>query len=474
MANSIPSNGILIARQVNQEAGRATKHSETIVMALDAKEKELANIGASVATGCKPCTDYHLKKARESGASDQVIKSAITDALAVRDNAREIMESHGLSQLGIAKPTCATRAGAGTTRIKELVSVAAAFSVNCTTNLQNHVNAARTVGITDDEIRAVLDAAQFIKGEAAHYVGQIVELEERNLQLKGLLEELQQTQAQLVHSEKMATLGKLVAGVVHELNTPIGSLEAALDVTIRSAQGILKALEEIEKLKDGTTTTQLRHSAEALRDMSSVSQEASRRITEIIASLKSFARLDQAPIQQFDLHETLDTTLTLMEHDFGARVSIIKDYGEVPQVIGNPAELNQVWMNLLSNASHAIREAGAITVRTYARRDSAYVEFGDTGVGIAADRIDHLFDPRFSSPGQRVKLGMGLFISSNIIGKHHGQIRVSSQQGKGSTFTVILPLDFRKLRREEPQPAAAASAEGRCSRLSHRAGAASG
>ncbi len=209
-------------------------------MSLTIKEKELVNIGASVATGCKPCTDYHFKKVREAGASDEEIKQAFSDALAVCDGAKEIMESHGLSHLGIVKEAGPPCCGGRTTRIRELVSIAAAFAVNCTSILERHVDPSRSVGITEDEITTVLDSTLFIKGEAAHYVDKIAKLEEKNVRLQQLLDELKATQAQLVQSEKMAALGKLVAGMVHEMNTPLGAMVSATDVSSRSASNILE------------------------------------------------------------------------------------------------------------------------------------------------------------------------------------------------------------------------------------------
>ena len=147
-------------------------------MALTFKEKELANISASVATGCKPCTDYHFNKVRQAGASDDEIKQAISDAMSVRENSKDIMESHGLKHLGIKKEVDVSARDEDTTRIRELVSVAAAFAVNCTSSVKKHIAAARAIGITEEEIQSVLDAALFIKGEAAHYVGQIIQLKE--------------------------------------------------------------------------------------------------------------------------------------------------------------------------------------------------------------------------------------------------------------------------------------------------------
>jgi AhpD family alkylhydroperoxidase len=217
-------------------------------MSLTVKEKELVNIGASVATGCKPCTDYHFKKVREAGATDEEIKDAITHAMLVRDSAKEIMENYGLQQMEYSKDEDDAEYIEGTTRIQELVSVAAAYAVNCTTNLKRHMAAARAVGITEEEIEAVLHAASFIQGEAAHYVDQIVKLKRKSDELEKLLDELKATQAQLVQSEKMAGLGKVVAGFVHELNTPIGAIRGAADVYARSVSNIQSLLDESQSI----------------------------------------------------------------------------------------------------------------------------------------------------------------------------------------------------------------------------------
>ncbi len=432
-------------------------------MSLSFKEKELVNIGASVATGCKPCTDYHFKKVRESSATDEEIKRAISDAVAVRDVAREIIASHGLKHLGVVSEEEKGPCAGPTTRIKELVSVGAAFAVNCTTCLGRHIAVSRTVGITDDEIDSVLDAALFIKGEAAHYVGRIAKLTARNVELERLLEELKETQAQLVQSEKMAALGKLVAGVVHEMNTPVGAINSATSLTSRSAVNISEVLSTGRTLDEIRNSTKLKNALEALQNVGPTSVAASRRITRIVSSLKSFSRLDESTFQKADLHEGLDATLTLMEHDFKDRISVVKDCGDIPEIVCYPGDLNQVFMNLLTNAAQAIRGRGTITIRTFVDDGNVHIEITDTGIGIPPDQMKRLFEPDFTKTGSRVKAGLGLFISYNIAQKHQGQIHVSSEVGKGSTFTIILPIELR-----EPSEAPEEPSEGkrnRCDQL---------
>lgn len=144
-------------------------------MALMLKEKELVAVGASVAAGCKPCTNYHLKKVREAGASDEEIQQVVSDAMCVRNSAAAIMERHALKHVGMTTEQNDCDCGDTTTRIKELVSIAAAFAVNCPSNLEKHLAATQTVGITNDEIKAVLELAVFIKQKAASHVERMAE-----------------------------------------------------------------------------------------------------------------------------------------------------------------------------------------------------------------------------------------------------------------------------------------------------------
>lgn len=413
-------------------------------MSLTVKEKELVNIGASVATGCKPCTDYHFKKVRQAGATDEEIKDAITDAMLVRDSAKEIMENYGLQQMGLAKEEDDAEYIEGTARIKELVSVAAAFAVNCTTNLRRHMVAARAVGITEGEIESVLHAASFIQGEAAHYVDQIVKLKKKSDKLEKLLDELKATQAQLVQSEKMAGLGKVVAGFVHELNTPIGAIKGAVDVYARSVSNIQSLLEESQSIDDIKNSDQLQKSIKCLEDNINVTIAASERIANITDSLKSFARLDESVFQKACIHSGLDSTLTLLENEFKKRIKVEKEYGSVPMIFCYPSELNQVFMHLLTNAVEAIRGKGTIRIRTFVKEENVHVEIADTGIGILPDQKEGIFEPNFKKDGPRVRTGLGLFISYNIVQNHKGHIEVESDVGKGSTFTVILPKDLDK------------------------------
>ncbi|MFQ5510864.1 MAG: tetratricopeptide repeat protein [Candidatus Krumholzibacteriia bacterium] len=268
-----------------------------------------------------------------------------------------------------------------------------------------------------------------------------VELKQKNEQLRSLLRELRDTEAQLVQSEKMAALGKLVAGVVHELNSPLGAINSAVDTSARRIGRIVETIENNGALSDPPGNGRLRETLAMLASDNSVTVEASERITRIVNSLKSFVQLDRAALQYTDLHEGIDNTLTLMKHDLENRIELVKKYGSLKHVRSNPGELNQVFINLLTNAAQAIDGAGTITIQTYMKEGKAHVAFSDTGVGMPGEQVEKLFEPAISRRGARAKAGLGLFSSYNIMKKHGGDIEVTSRIGSGSTFTLVLPAE---------------------------------
>jgi len=160
-----------------------------------------------------------------------------------------------------------------------------------------------------------------------------------------------------------------------------------------------------------------------------------------VDGLRGFVHLDGAPFQKADLHEGLDSVLSLMEHEFGSRIVVTREYGNLPPVACYPGELNQVFINLLTNAMQAIENRGTITIQTLAEDSNINIRITDNGVGIAPDDIQHLFEPSFTRKGVRVKARLGLFTSHHIVQKHGGEIRVDSKPGEGSAFTVVLPMN---------------------------------
>jgi signal transduction histidine kinase len=269
-----------------------------------------------------------------------------------------------------------------------------------------------------------------------------VELKQKNEQLARLVDELQATQAQLVQSEKMSALGGLVAAIAHEINSPLGAIQSSVHLSLRCAERIAMAIEASQSLEDLKSNRSLAEALKALRENERVAAVGIQRITKIVQSLKSFARLDQAEYQQADLTEALEDTLTLLEPDFREKVRIAKSYGAIPKVYCYPAELNQVFMNLLRNAAQAIENKGTITITTFADDKHVHIKFADTGCGIPPEQLPRLFDPGLTTEGSRVKAAMSLFTCLNIMQKHHGDIRVESEVGKYTTFTLLVPRDL--------------------------------
>ncbi len=263
----------------------------------------------------------------------------------------------------------------------------------------------------------------------------------KNIKLKETLEQLKEMQHQLILQEKMASLGNLVAGVAHEVNSPIGVVHSAADVNRRCIEKIKEILKSSQTLQELKSSEQLEKSLRILTDNNHVTTTASERITDIVRSLKIFARLDEADYQIANLHDGLDTTLTLLDHEIKDRIIVTRDYGDIPNIGCYPNQLNQVFMNILMNAVQAIEKEGRITIKTVLENGKITVEFSDTGRGIPSENIARVFDPGFTTKGVGVGTGLGLSISHNIIQKHNGHITVESEEGKGTSFTILLPIN---------------------------------
>ena len=255
-----------------------------------------------------------------------------------------------------------------------------------------------------------------------------------------ITEERRQMQDQLIMQEKMASLGNLVAGVAHEINTPLGSLNSNSDTMGRMVTALKSSLKDDGKHPQPERANKISRFLEELRALADFNKTASQRMIAIVSSLRSFARLDRATEDQVDMHEGLETTLTLIENQLKDRVTVHKDYAATPRVRCYPSQLNQAYMNLLLNASQAIEGKGDIYLKTFATDDAVAVEITDTGVGISAENRSRVFDPGFTTKGVKVGTGLGLSIVQRIIDDHNGKIEMESQVGKGTTVRVFLPL----------------------------------
>lgn len=278
------------------------------------------------------------------------------------------------------------------------------------------------------------------------------DLERRNEQLASQKAELERLQAQIVQSEKMASLGQLAGGVAHELNNPAGFLYSNMEALGECASGLNRLLSvyddiplspdvapRVSAIKEEIQYERL------LSDLSSIiadCQEGARRIRDIVLNLRTFSRLDEAEFKKIDIHEGIDATIRLLsEYYTSSHITLKREYGKLPPVECFAGQLNQVWMNLLKNAAQAVGAGpGEVRIETGTHESSVFVKISDTGCGIAPELVKSIFDPFFTTKPVGEGTGLGLSITYGIIEKHGGTIEVNSVPGKGTTFTTFIPL----------------------------------
>lgn len=266
----------------------------------------------------------------------------------------------------------------------------------------------------------------------------IKELETANI-------EIRDTQARLVHTAKMASLGQLVAGVAHELNNPIGFIYSNMGHLRDYSQKLLHLVDVAEKspseLKVEKEKADLDYIVKDLPKLISSCEDGARRTRDIVLGLRNFSRLDESQIKQVDLHEGLEATLQLLSGEIKNRIKVTKNFGQLPKVECFPSQLNQVFMNVLGNAAQAIEGEGEISITSKTLPgDRVEVSIRDSGKGMSKQTLEKIFDPFFTTKSLGSGTGLGLSISYGVIQKHGGDILVSSEVGKGTEFKIILPV----------------------------------
>ncbi|MEE9170240.1 MAG: ATP-binding protein [bacterium] len=253
-------------------------------------------------------------------------------------------------------------------------------------------------------------------------------------------EELRNKHAQLVQAEKMAALGSLVAGIAHEINTPLGALSSNNDVFSRASEKLKSILKDPPISGGLLEHPEIKELFENIDKLNSVNKTAAARIVTIVNSLRQFARLDRAEVDEMDIHEGLESTLALVQHKLRDRIEVRRDYGAIPTIKCYPNQINQVFMNILVNAGQAIENHGEIFIKTYRGDNDVVMEIRDTGKGIPKEDLGRIFDPGFTTKGAGVGTGLGLSIVYQIIQDHKGKIEVESEVGKSAKFSIILPI----------------------------------
>jgi PAS domain S-box-containing protein len=300
-------------------------------------------------------------------------------------------------------------------------------------------------GVVRDVTRQVLSEQKILKVST--------EMEKTNMEIIEMYGELKAAQSKMLHSEKMASIGQLAAGVAHEINNPIGFISSNINSLNKYLGKLVEYIDLLEDqlgksgyqdsnggygtAKEGLKIDYIRQDA---ADLISESLSGVDRVKKIVQNLKSFSRIDEAELQDADLNECMDTTLNIIWNELKYHANVVKDYGSIPKTMCFPQELNQVFMNLLMNAAQSIRDHGEIRIRTWHDGPMIMVEIADTGSGIPRELVDRIFEPFFTTKEVGKGTGLGLSISYDIVKKHKGDISVKSEPGKGTVFTVNIPV----------------------------------
>ncbi|MCB0822531.1 MAG: PAS domain S-box protein [Bacteroidales bacterium] len=278
------------------------------------------------------------------------------------------------------------------------------------------------------------------------------ELISKNQELNSALDDLRKTQAQLIDSEKMASLGQLTAGVAHEINNPINFVSGNVQPLRRDIEDVLDVLQKydviIEKLKLGDHFNEVNNLKQEIDFDFVLSEinhlldgigEGAQRTTEIVKGLRNFSRMDEHELKVANINQGIESTLLILHNKIKERIEVTKHFGDIPDIMCYPGQLNQVFMNIINNAAEAIAETGKIDIRTWHENGLIKITITDSGKGIPRNVKNKIFDPFFTTKEVGKGTGLGLSISFGIIEKHNGKIEVISEPGKGSEFIIQIP-----------------------------------
>jgi len=284
------------------------------------------------------------------------------------------------------------------------------------------------------------------------------ELQQQRNELAEALARLQEAHAQLLQSDKMASIGQLAAGVAHEINNPIGFISSNLNSLARYVADLSRVLNADDELVAACLSAQpgalaIAEKVQALRrevdvgyllsDVNALikeSIEGTQRVRQIVSDLRDFSHIDSPDLSDEDINRLLDKTINVCWNELKYKAEVVREYGDLPTVRCYGGKLGQVFLNLLVNAAQAIEERGTITVRTGRSGDQVWVEVADTGCGIPHENLRRIFEPFFTTKEVGKGTGMGLHLAYRIVEAHRGRILVESKVGQGTTFRVELPI----------------------------------
>jgi len=280
----------------------------------------------------------------------------------------------------------------------------------------------------------------------AHILERVIQLKRSEEALLATNRELKEKSAQLVQSEKMASIGQMAAGVAHEINNPVGFVMSNLGTlrdytaSLKAAIGVCRTLDADAHGLSADVLADLEFLEGDLDDLLDESLEGCERVRDIVQNMKGFARIDDSVVRSVDLNECVESTLKIVWNELKYRCNVVKNFGDLPALACYVGKINQVIMNLLVNAAQAIAQKGTITIGTRVEGEHIVLTIADTGCGIPADKLDKIFDPFYTTKDPGKGTGLGLYICHSIVEEHGGTIDAASRVGEGTTFTLRLPL----------------------------------
>lgn len=306
------------------------------------------------------------------------------------------------------------------------------------------------LGEMNEELEMEIDEREQTEKKLQEYTD---ELTAGNIELQRAYDNLKRVQSQLLQQDKMASIGQLAAGVAHEINNPMGFIISNLGSLKKYVDKMTSYLDANERYFAGCEPAVLAFLVQEknkfkidrirtdLPDLIRESLEGAERVRKIVQDLKSFSRVDGAAFANADINEGLDSTISIAWNELKYKTTVIREYGSLPQIWCNMGQLNQVFLNILVNAAHAIVDHGEIRISTREENGSVSIAISDSGSGIAPENIKRIFDPFFTTKEVGKGTGLGLAIAYDIVvNKHAGSIEVTSEVGAGTTVTIILPM----------------------------------
>lgn len=279
------------------------------------------------------------------------------------------------------------------------------------------------------------------------------EIEKKNDELESTMHKLKEAQNQLVQSEKLASLGQLTAGIAHEINNPVNFITANIRPLKRDIDDVLKLIrrydsiitefnyhQQFSKINNMKEEIEYEFLLEEMNNLIKGIIEGANRTADIVKGLRNFSRLDEDDKKLADINEGLETTLMMLRNEFKNRIKVVKNFGDIPKIICYPGKLNQVFMNVLSNAGHAIKDKGTITITTSVFNNYLILEVMDDGSGMTDEVKNRIFEPFFTTKDVGKGTGLGMSITYGIIKDHNGIIDIESEIGKGTKFIIKLPI----------------------------------